>query len=68
MRATMCPYMVCARLTVILTFWIVTELLDFILIQIAFPQRPLAGGSHAKQEIGSPIRVLIAIVPSYPTR
>jgi hypothetical protein len=31
MLATMCPYIVFACLTVILTFWIVTELLSFIL-------------------------------------
>jgi uncharacterized membrane protein len=31
MLATMCPYIVFACLPVILTFWIVTELLSFIL-------------------------------------
>src|SRR6266436_4815111 len=67
MLATMCPYIVCASLTVMLTFWIVTELLDFILIKIEFHSRPLSVGSHAKKERGYPIRVLISIVPSYTT-
>src|SRR6266478_8816377 len=67
MLATMCPYIVCASLTVMLTFWIVTALLDFILIKIEFHSRPLSVGSHAKKERGYPIRVLISIVPSYTT-
>src|SRR6266436_670487 len=67
MLATMCPYIVCASLAVMLTFWIVTELLDFILIKIEFHSRPLSVGSHAKKERGYPIRVLISIVPSYTT-
>ena len=42
--------------------------LSFILIKIEFHSRPLSVGSYAKQERGSPIRVLISIVPSYTTR
>ena len=68
MLATTCPYIVCASLTVMLTFGIVTELLDFILIKIEFHSRPLSVGSHAKKERGYPIRVLISIVPSYTTQ
>src|SRR4029434_7858715 len=67
MLATMCPYIVFACLTVILTFGIVTELLSFILIKIEFHSRPLSVESHAKKERGFPIRVLISIVPSYTT-
>src|SRR5262249_22599070 len=53
--------------TVILTCWIVTELLSFILIKIEFHSRPLSVESHAKKERDYPIRVLISIVPSYTT-
>src|SRR4030095_1274632 len=67
MLATMCPDIVFACLTVILTFGIVTELLSFILIKIEFHSRPLSVASHAKKERGYPIRVLISIVPSYTT-
>src|SRR5262249_19209836 len=67
MLATMCPYIVFACLTVILTCWIVTELLSFILIKIEFHSRPLSVESHAKKERDYPIRVLISIVPSYTT-
>ena len=65
--ATMCPSMVFACLTVIVTCWMVTELLSFILINIEFHSRPLSVGSDAKKERGYPSRVLISIVPSYTT-
>jgi hypothetical protein len=62
------PNIVFAHLPVILTCWIVTALLGFILIKIEFHAHPLSVGFHAKKGRSYSIRGLISIAPSYTTQ
>ena len=62
------PNIVFAHLPVILTCWIVTALLGFILIKIEFHAHPLSVGFHAKKGRSYSIRGLISIAPSHTTR
>jgi hypothetical protein len=65
MLSTMGPHSVLIRLSVVLTCWIVAELLCLLLVKIAFHEHPLSIGSHAKKGTFYPIRRLNSMAPSY---
>jgi len=68
MLTTMGPHIIFARLRVVLTCWIVAELLRLILVKIEFHSHPLSVGSHAKKGTVYPTRKLNSMVPSYTTK
>src|SRR4051794_4240755 len=67
MLSTMGPNIVFIRLSVVLTCWIVAELLCLILVKIEFHSHPLSIGSHAKKGTFYPIRRLNSMALSYTT-